>query len=183
MGQNYDVTSREHKFYTGFDYNLAAYSAKPIHKMALPSAAVQFGYNYKDIENIDHKALETQTFFVDTSINAGANLGGKVKVGHDFDFKKDMGLELSAGVSHDYHLLAKEHRTELAIGAEYKYEPHWGTLRAGVEAGARYTTYDNDYTNYVTPTVGAEVKLYDRTSLFLDASLSEAKIGMRINLN
>lgn len=180
MGTNYDVTTRDHKFYTEVGYSAAAYTKAPIYKSLMPSAAVKFGYKYTNKEDVDFRSLKSDTLFVDASVNAGANLGGEIKVGHDFDFKKDMGLELSAGAQHDYHLLLKEHRTELSVGAEYKYEPRWGTLKAGLEAGARYTTMDSDFTTYVTPTVGAEVKLYDKTSLFLDASLAEAKAGMRI---
>lgn len=100
-------------------------------------------------------------FFIDLEGGLGTNWGVDCNMGHRFDFKKDMGLELSAGVSMqgelkkddlNLYLNIKKNNSAIEIkcnesvkciddrmklNAKFSYDPKWGSIKLGVEGGYR----------------------------------------------
>ena len=102
-------------------------------------------------------------FDVDGQI--GSNWGVDANMGYKFDFKNDMGLELTAGssiqqefgtqkgivdnkVSFKDEIVIDEHKEyeskfsdiRYKAAAKYTYEPSWGSIKVGVEGGYRTAT-------------------------------------------
>ena len=101
--------------------------------------------------------------FVDMQAHVGSNYGVDLQAGVDFDFKKDLGLELSAGASFQQDFLPTKYRSSSMIeslygipieskltiseshpmqarvkgAAKLTYEPNWGSVKLGVEGGIR----------------------------------------------
>ena len=141
----------------------------PIVKKQLPEPTAQ-GYvcvnanmtNYagKNIPGLSAEAggrVNIGGAFFDLQGSVGTNYGLSANMGYDFDFKKDMGLELSVGASmkgefvkQEVSICTKQEDLEYSFkyesgfadlrykaAAKYTYEPEWGSIKVGVEGGYR----------------------------------------------
>ena len=98
--------------------------------------------------------------FIDMQAHVGSNYGADLQAGVDFDFKKNLGLESSLGVSFQQDFLPTESKGSHIFGpkfpvdappikdpnpmqakikgaAKLTYEPNWGSIKVGVEGGIR----------------------------------------------
>ena len=116
--------------------------------------------------------------FVDMQAHVGSNYGVDLQAGVDFDFKKDLGLELSAGASFQQDFLPTEYNSSSIIESSYgipieskltiseshpmqarvkgaaklTYEPNWGSIKVGIEGGIKNSDKVDLRTNIVENT-------------------------------